>query len=244
MSNQHNMHQWAETEPGAAKFFIHNYFMNGNEFPGWKLVTKTPGDFAGRAIDGYYMWVNPEDDQQAFKVEVVEAPSYDEAKKIFQEFLQNYMRPLDEFARPTEFGNDAYVYPEDEMQHGIFLFANLVISVDSVADTTIACNSFIRELYKTFHQRPLEHSLKPNADNNYKGVLQSTAGDEISVGQSTALQVTANEWYYFVLTGPGELSFKGGRMEYASDEPGTAHVDLYTVGEASVIKDVLKITVK
>lgn len=238
MNNLLNVHEWTD-EP--ANFFIHQYFMNGNEFPGWQMYEASQGNQPGNAFIRQYVWVNKADKTQAFKVDVIQAFSYEDAKVKFQELLDNNMRRLEEFKQSAAaLGNNAYVMPVEEMNYGLFLLANMVIRVNSTGETDIACNDFVKALYNTLNKAYEENNVvAPGTESFY-----SSEGNEIPVGGTTVLNLQEPVWYKALIDGPGALNYRNGRLEYTSDEPGTARIDLYTIRGNAVAKSTLTLNVK
>ncbi|SFD26743.1 hypothetical protein SAMN05518672_1011362 [Chitinophaga sp. CF118] len=241
MNNQFNIHHWEAPDTKDVKTFFHNYFMNGKEFTGWEMQETSPVHNTGNSFIKQYVWVNTNASDEIFKVDVVESFSYEEAKNQFQHLLQQNMRPLSEFRKvPSILGSNAYVNDIEEMYYGLFLVANMVIRVHSVGNTAIACNDFIKELYRILNHRYEEHAAVDSPSESFF----SKHGHEISVGESTGLNIQIPVWYKLLLDGPGMLRFHNGQLEYFSDEPGIAHIDLYTIKENAVEKNTLTLIVK
>jgi hypothetical protein len=241
MNKLFNIHQWGEPEEKDIKTFIHNYYMNGREFPGWTMREVAAVNKVGHAFIKQYVWTRHTHSTEACKVDIIESFSYEEAKNQFQRLLQHNMRPLGEFKKvESALGPNAYVNHPEEMSYGVFLVANMVVRIHSIGSTDISCNYFIKEVYRILNQTFGEHS----AGEPLTAIFSSKGGNEIFTRESTVLNVQPSVWYKLQLNGPGRVIFNNGNLNYVADTPGTAQIDLYTISEKAVVKNTLTLTVK
>jgi len=235
----YNLHQWHNADPQAPKLFFHHYFMRGNEFTNWQLHNVVHGP-SGKTRFRHYVWTNVADSAQAFRVDIAESPTVDDARNQFQELLQENMRPLRESVRGL-LGSDSYVNHPDQMHAGIFSIANIVISVSTVGKVNIACNQFLKKIYGSLLEIPKEARSSSTA--NISDVFSAEAGQEVHAGQSTSLIFGTRAWYKLVLDGPGKISSQDDRLQYLSEEKGKALITLYTYKDHAVEKDSITLNV-
>ena len=244
MNKTFNIHQWANPEDKDVKTFIHNYYMNGAEFPGWEMREVTDANQTGDAFIKQYVWTRNTHPSEACKIDIIESFSYEEAKNQFQRLLQNNMRPLSEFKKVASIlGNNSYVDHVEEMSYGLFLIANMVVRVHSIGTIVIACNDFIKEVYRILNNTFKEHTSEAAAK-VLTNVFSSKQGTEILTREITVLNIQPPAWYKLLLNGPGRLNFNNRKLNYSSDETGIAHIDLYTIREDGVVKNTLTLTIQ
>lgn len=241
MNKPFNIHQWSNPADEDVKTFIHNYYMNGTEFPGWEMREVAAANQTGDAFIKQYVWTRNTHPSEACKIDIIESFSYEEAKNQFQLLLQNNMRPLSQFKKVASvLGNNSYVDHIEDMSYGLFLIANMVVRVHSIGTIVIACNDFIKEVYRVLNQTFGEYT----AEELSPAIFSSQRGNEILTRELTVLNIQPPVWYKLVLNGPGRLIFNNGKLNYSSDTPGTAQIDLYTIRENTVVKNTLTLTVK
>lgn len=239
-----NIHHWKEPDTRDVKTFIHDYFMSGKEFPEWEMQDTSPVNEPGNAVIKQYVWIRKGHADRIFKIDIVASFSYEEAKIQFGEILQQNMRPLNELKKVEPLlGSNAYVDDIEEMHYGLFLFANMVIKVHSVGHTSITCNDFIKTLYRILTYGYKAQTVPGTTDSSDR-IFSSVQGNVISVAEHTVLNIQTPVWYKLVLEGPGAIRLQNGNLQYSSDERGTAHVHLYIIGDNTVVKNTLTLTVK
>ncbi len=226
--------------PGSSQTLVYNYFINDSEFTGWQPDKKAERFDLEKATLWQSVWVNQSDPSQIFKTEIFEAVSDERAAQMLNELLSDNMRPMAELKKvPDLLGPYAFVNNTSEMQHGIFRLANMVLRVKSVGHTDIACNDFITRIYQDLNQAENQSGPAPDQSAGSTATyLTKGKAYEIPLGGTNA-QV----WYKIILNGTGDLTLQNGVPAYTPAQPGSAELDIYTIKEFSVLKNVLKLIV-
>jgi hypothetical protein len=241
MNQLHNQHKWHKASPDEPKLFFHQYFLDDNEFPGWKLIKKANTSSPDVHVENY-IFSHESDPMQVFNVQIAEGQTRKHAKDHFQNVLRGHMRPLRDSVRGI-LGPDSYVNHSDEIHSGIFALANVVVRVSTVGKVNIACNEFIRKIYselRNIREDARKTTGPAGNDINFSAAVRNP----IRKGQRTELILGMRAWYKFVLHGPGEISARNNNLEFLSSEKGTATITLFTYKENSVEKDTLTIIVE
>ena len=203
---RYNLNERAN-DPQGRKLFIQNFNFNGSELSfRFREVLIPPFSKEGRLSENY--WEHPERKDEAFKIDVYEMNSFEEATDLMQDILNEHMIP--ELPKWDDSNNTPGEVTFGSATHVVFSRANLVVVVNSIGNKDIDVSPQAKELDRLFTYVP---DLKENGNvfipsfrmerNEDQTLLIEEPDDRRTVGQGV--------WYKFV-TGKGSIRKIDGRL--------------------------------
>lgn len=227
--------KWAKKTEVGKRLFVWNFFMRGEEVPGWTLLKTIPEQNHDDKRLLSYMWQDTADDQEVLiKIDIAQASSWSHAQQALWEMLGEYQTlELQEAAsRKFEFGDVAYIGFGDMIQSAIFTRANMIVRIRSVGAKDVSVINMAKKLDGLFVTK------SQFSEKNVIPEIEKFSSDitVVKTNQSVPLDIKATDplgrslWYKF-MTDHGEIFSEDQKISFLSKTQGQPEISLLAVNE-------------
>ena len=224
MEPQYDQKAWEKETKLGRRLYIHNFGMNGTEFPGWELVKTSIASHSPEESEKIYMWKRKgSEKEELVQVRVIESGYWRNALQYHHNQLMHSMRP--EIPRgkgkTAAIGDIQHVgqAPTKETTAVIFTRGNLQMSVSSVGLNTVDVTPLAKALDNRLTKPPTKTDEKKMVAKRQKPLKVKAKKREMTALIDTLPEPTPKSGWTRVLAAEGEIRKEGDTL-YIVDEKG------------------------
>lgn len=232
METPYNSDNWDELSQRGKLIHIHNFFLSGNEFGGWKLHDRiAPQELPTGTITSY-VWINEKNEKQMLRLDTLESKSAKQAQEGLKDVLGNIMHPelIQLNAEKQGVGDISFGTGTAELNSLFFLRSNLVFRLLNMTGDLFAVNEI---------GKALDHIITDKPTPSEKGVIPEIRKFEAgqgTVNSPSTIEVDAADpldrpvWLKFVVES-GEVSQSEKGFQYANAVAGKYDLKVFALNE-------------
>ncbi len=246
LKKHHKFKAWCGCNSLKENLFIWNYFLTGNELPGWQIYSNQPVTIPGWPRFIQSTWRHSEGDIEiALHVDVYECASRVKAHEFMLQLLGQFDLPNVEREGKIAVGDVAFANPTDAII--LFARANFVLLLSNAGRELVPVSDIARPF-------DIELYSKPNIAKKAEAVpgIQrfKTTRMDIRVGESVPLEIEASNlpiletfiplkrknsaqpeqaFYYKFFSSVGEVFLEEGRPVYRSESSGPQELTVFSI---------------
>jgi hypothetical protein len=219
---------WKDHATTQEELFIWQFFLSGNEFPGWRPYRIQPLPQGGALRSTQSIWQRPENrDDTLLSVLVHELPSREEAHEHLITVLGEFQSPLVTRSEQEVIGDIAFIHGEYTI---LFARANLVFLIRNGGAALVPVTEIARELDTSLVRRP----EAPDVEVIPKISRFDARTAEARVGEDVALELDATDplnrslWYKFY-SSTGQVRVRQDQLVYTPASAGPQALTVYAI---------------
>jgi hypothetical protein len=239
LARQYDFEEWAKQTDVGKRILIWNFFMGGNEIPGWELIKTIPKHIHEYGRVNIYIWHKVEGaSEELIRIDVTESNSWHLAHERLLKELNECQAPQlpKATSRGIEIGDVAFVGFGEPVQSVVFARVNLVVSIDSIGRQEVPIVDTAKRIDELFITRPQasKEGVIPQIESF------SSEKEVIGLSEMVPLNIKAKDplhrplWYKLIID-QGELFMRDEKVCYSSNTQGQSEISLFAINENGFI---------